>query len=90
MKTSYTYIYEQINKIKRALDNTSNTDDEKLTVIEEALIHIHIEKYTGIKQETKQRVINLKKNLKQKHTNNTQNLLLEAAQLVDHVEAAMK
>ncbi len=85
METSYSYVREQIFKIQDALDDKELSSDKKLDYIQNALRILDIENYSGIDQETKQRIINLKHKLANKDNYSKEDLLLESAQLVDHV-----
>lgn len=85
MKQSYLYIREQIHKIQDALNDKELSSDKKLDYIQSALRVLDVENYSGIDQETKQRIINLKNKLANRESYNNEDLLLEAAQLVDHV-----
>lgn len=85
MKISYRYIREQTFKIEDTLNDKSLSSTKKIDYIKHILTVLHVEEYSGIEQETKQRIINLQNKLKNQNDYSREDLLLESAQLIDHV-----
>lgn len=81
----YTYIRKQIFTIESILNDKEYSSKKRLEAIESALRVLHVEGYFDIDQETKQRIINLKNNIKNKENYSIDELLLQSAQLIDHV-----